>query len=141
MWDRSFCFSVLFIIKSLIYAIIVSTSYERLSSFLIYCSSSHSILLFLVNHETRWALQYTSATRKNANLSQSGNGKSIVCCFTDFVLTARICQEDIILMFINGNFETQVVQTCKLWARFSIARIRQYIIMCIFECMKMQHTI
>ena len=33
---------------------------------------------------------------KNANLSKSGNGKSIVCCFTDFVLTARICQEDII---------------------------------------------
>ena len=35
-------------------------------------------------------------SKKNANLSQSGNGKSIVCFFTDFVLTARICQEDII---------------------------------------------
>ena len=81
MWDLFVAvFSVLFIIKSLIYAIIVSTSYERLSSFLIYCSSSHSILLFLVNHETQWA-QHTSATRTNANLSQSGNGKSIVCLF------------------------------------------------------------
>ena len=35
------------------------------------------------------------------------------------------------MFILNGNFETlsQVDQTCKVWARFSITRIRQYIIL------------